>query len=282
MNAYETLNEEYKETISELSKLLLIFLKAKNISGGNIYADSFIRDFDKKLGLSLSNELKDLLSKKFNVNEVKIVKKPEKIEDHSRVVQIEGIIIDFKFEDKHVGFVFKNTDWFTGNVNSIYMGRLDHGLSTSFYKDSLEFNIGMPERSYYTYKHFELGNFGPVPSLGFNVLSNLYSEDKRVERGDVEKIDNLKNFMKFNEALVGEATDKDKSIFIYNLVQKVIFMETDDYKDYMDLLSLEKDISLSYNKEITDFISDYKKNSNEFLQDSLYKKVKTKISAFIK
>lgn len=282
MNAYETLNEEYKETISELSKLLLIFLKAKNISGGNIYADSFIRDFDKKLGLSLSNELKDFLSKKFNVNEVKIVKKPEKIEDHSRVVQIEGIIIDFKFEDKHVGFVFKNTDWFTGNVNSVYMGRLDHGLSTSFYKDSLEFNIGMPERSYYTYKHFELGNFGPVPSLGFNVLSNLYSEDKRVERGDVEKIDNLKNFMKFNEALVGEVTDKDKSIFIYNLVQKVIFMETDDYKDYMDLLSLEKDVSLSYNKEVTDFISDYKKNSNEFLKDSLYKKVKTKISAFIK
>lgn len=282
MNAYETLNEEYKETISELSKLLLIFLKAKNISGGNIYADSFIRDFDKKLGLSLSNELKDLLSKKFNVNEVKIVKKPEKIEDHSRVVQIEGIVIDFKFEDKHVGFVFKNTDWFTGNVNSIYMGRLDHGLSTSFYKDSLEFNIGMPERTYYTYKHFEFGNGGPVPSLGFNVLSNLYSEDKRVERGDVEKIDNLKNFMKFNEALVGEVTDKDKSIFIYNLVQKVIFMETDDYKDYMDLLSLEKDVSLSYNKEVTDFISDYKKNSNEFLKDSLYKKVKTKISAFIK
>lgn len=282
MNVYEILNEEYKEIVSELSKMLLIFLKDKNISGGNIYADSFIRDFDKNLGLSLGNDLRDFLSKKFNVNEVKIVRAPEKIEGNSRVIQIEGIVIDFKFEDKHLGFIFKNIDWFTGNVSCIYMGRLDHGLSTSFSKDSLEFNIGMPQRTYYTYKHFKFGNGGPMPSLGINVLSNLYSEDKRVEREDTNKINNLKEFMKFNEALVGEVTDKDKSIFIYNLVQKVIFMETDDYKDYMDLLSLEKDVSLSYNKEVTDFISGYKKHSNEFFKDSLYKKVKTNISSFIK
>lgn len=264
--------EDCSYFLPELSQLLLLFMKSKNISGGNIVSKDFLSDFNKEVVSVLNKELHSFLSKKFNVNEVKILNSNNnKFNSATRLVKIESILIDFKFEKFNFGFIYNSQNWLSPIVNGVYFSGLDNNLLVSFFNDSISIEICMPNNVFFIFNYNRSFDEKTFNFNGNNILKNFDFSKNHSK----EIVNDLKSLMYLNEILLNESVDKYSNDLAFNRIQDILFLNKEKTKEYFDFLSLTNDIEIFLNEDSLNFLSDINNGTDDlvFLRNSKLKNV---------